>query len=327
MYPLELIQSVRLITDVCLDVAPGENVLCIVDGEENMEVTTLIAAECKAKGAEAAVVLIEPRKQSYHEPPRSVARAMEVADVVITMTFGGLMHTKARKEACAAGVKYATITVANKEHLARLNLTKEDLLQVRALTEKIVQRLTAASSAHLTTQAGTDLRMSLEGRSGVGLIPFGKKGTFCSLPAHAEAACAPIEDSVEGVAVVDGSMTGEPRLLGLVEEPFEIHFEKGRVVKISEGKDARRLKTLLDTSGDEVRTFAELGINSNHKVSKKLTGTKFDSAIAGHVHFGLGRNDHIGGNSRGNIHLDLLVTWATLLLDGNIILEDGSLKI
>ena len=327
MYPIELIQSVRLITDVCLEVGPGENVLCIVDREENMEVGTLIAAECMARGAEAAVVLIEPRKQSYHEPPRSIARAMKEAVVVITMALGNLMHTKARKEACAAGVKYATITVANKEHLSRLNLTKEDLLEVRALTEKIVERLTLASSAHLTTRAGTDLRMSLEGRSGVGLVPFGKKGSFCSLPAYAEGACAPIEDSVEGLVVVDGSMAGEPKILGLVEEPFEIRFEKGRVVRISEGKDARKLKDLLETSGGEVRTFAELGINSNHKVSKKLTGTKFDNAIAGHVHFGLGRNDHIGGNSRGNIHLDLLVTWATLLLDGNIILEDGNLKI
>jgi leucyl aminopeptidase (aminopeptidase T) len=169
--------------------------------------------------------------------------------------------------------------------------------------------------------------MSLEGRSGFGLTPFGKRGTFCGVPAYAEAACAPIEDSVKGVAVVDGNMVGEPNLQGLVEEPFEIHFEKGRIVKISEGKDARKLKNLLDSLGDEVRTFAELGVNSNHKVSKKLTGTKFDDAIAGHAHIGIGRNDHIGGASRGDTHLDLLVTWATLLLDGNSILEDGNLTI
>ena len=37
MYPLELIQGVRLITDVCLDVTPGENVLCLVDREENIK--------------------------------------------------------------------------------------------------------------------------------------------------------------------------------------------------------------------------------------------------------------------------------------------------
>jgi len=327
MYPLELIQSVRLITDVCLEIAPGENVLCIADREENMDVVTLIAAECKARGAEAAIVLIEPRKEHYHEPPRSIARAMQEADVVITMTFGSLMHTKARKEACAAGVKFSTLGAATKEYLTKLDLTREDLLEVRSLTEKIAQRLTEASSAYLTTKAGTDLRMSLKGRNGAALIPFGKRGSFCVLPDYAEAPCAPIEDSAEGVAVVDGTMVGAANFEGLVEEPFEIHFEKGRIVKISGGKDAKRLKDLLDTLEDEARTFAELGVNSNHKIPKIFTGTRIDNSIAGHVHIGLGRNDHIGGNSRGKTHLDVLVTWPTLLLDGNPILEDGNLKV
>jgi hypothetical protein len=50
-------------------------------------------------------------------------------------------------------------------------------------------------------------------------------------------------------------------------------------------------------------------------------------AVGGHVHFGIGRNDHIGGNSRAETHLDFLVTWATLILDGKPILEDGNFKI
>ena len=204
MYSLELIQCVRLITDVCLEIAPGEDVLCTADGEEKMDVMILIAAECRAKGADVALVLLEPRKQHYHEPPRSIARAMREADVVIT--YGELMHTKARKEACTAGVKFAALGGATKEYLARLNITREDLLEVRALTEKIAERLTASSSARLTNRAGTDLRMSLEGRKGIALLPFGKKGTFCVVPAYAEAPCAPIEDSVEGVAVVDGTV-------------------------------------------------------------------------------------------------------------------------
>jgi leucyl aminopeptidase (aminopeptidase T) len=325
MYPLELIQSVRLITDVCLEVAPGEDVLCTADGEDKMDVMTLIAAECRAKGADVALVLLEPRKQHYHEPPRSIARAMQEADVVIT--YGELMHTKARKDACAAGAKFAALGGATKEYLARLNITREDLLEVRALTERIAERLTAASSARLTNRAGTDLRMSLEGRKGIALLPFGKKGTFCVVPAYAEAPCAPIEDSVEGVAVVDGTMVGEANLQGLIEEPFKIYFEKGRVAKISEGKVGSRLKRLLDTAEDQARTFAELGVNSNHKIPKSLTGTRMDDAIAGHVHIGLGRNDHIGGNSRAETHLDFLVPWATLYLDGKTILEDGNLKI
>lgn len=327
MYPLEVIQAVRLITDVCLEVAPGEDVLCIADREENMEILTLIAAECRARGAEVGVVLIGPRKHHHHEPPRSVARAMREADVVIAMTFGSLVHTKARKEATDAGVKFALMGEVNKEYLVNFDLTREDLLKVRAVTEKIAQRLTSASSAHLTTRAGTNLSMSLKGREGIPLVPFGKKGTFFGVPGYAEAACPPIEDSVEGVAVVDGTMIGTADLEGVVEEPFEITFEKGRIVKISEGRDARRLKSLLDTVEEGARQFAELGVNSNPFAPKKFIGGRLDMAIAGHVHLGLGRNDMIGGNSRGENHLDLLVTWATLLLDGNPILEDGNLKI
>jgi leucyl aminopeptidase (aminopeptidase T) len=55
MYPLELIQSVRLITDVCLEISPGEDVLCTADGEERMDVMTLIAAECRAEAPIAPV--------------------------------------------------------------------------------------------------------------------------------------------------------------------------------------------------------------------------------------------------------------------------------
>lgn len=327
MYSFELIQSVRLITDVCLEIAPGENVLCITDGEEKMDVITLIAAECRARGAETAVILLEPRKAHHHEPPRCIARVMKEADVVITMAYGELMHTKARKDACAAGVKYAAVGGVTKEYLARLNLTREDLIEVRILTEKIAQRLTEASSAHLITQLGTDLRMSLEGRNGIALLPFGKKGSFCMVPAYAEAPIAPIEDSVEGIAVVDGTMVGAENFEGLVEEPFKVYFEKGRMVNISGGKDAKRLESLLDTLEDEARTFAELAVNSNPKVPKKFTGSRMDNSIAGHVHIGLGRNDHIGGKSTAEAHLDLLLTRATLILDGKPVLENGNLRI
>ncbi len=332
MYPLELIQSVRLITDVCLEVTSGENVLCIGDGEESMEVLGLIAAECKMKGAEVAVVLIEPGKEKVMdykgpEPPRPIARAMREADVVITMGRRGLMFTEAFKEATAAGVRFGTLEPVTKEYLSLLDVTKEDLLEVRGLTEKIAKRLSEASSAHLTTRAGTDLRLSLKGRDGVAILPFAKKGTFCVLPTCAEATCAPIENSVEGVAVVDGTLVGAANFVGPVQEPFQIHFEKGRIVKISGGRAGRRLENLLNTLSEEVRNFGELGVNSNHKVPKKLVGTRSDNWIAGHVHLGLGRNDHIGGKTKAEMHLDVLVTYATLLLDGNPILQDGNLKI
>jgi len=150
---------------------------------------------------------------------------------------------------------------------------------------------------------------------------------LCMVPAYAEVFVAPVEDSVEGVAVIDGNMLGAANFEGLVEEPFEIQFKKGRIVRISGGKDAKKLQTLLDGLEDEARTFAELAVNSNPKAPQQLVGMRTDNSIAGHAHIGLGRNDHIGGKSATEAHLDMLLVWPTLLLDGKPILENGKLLI
>jgi leucyl aminopeptidase (aminopeptidase T) len=327
MNPLELIRGVRLITDVCLEVAPGETVLCIADRQENLEILSLLAAECNARSAQAAVVLIEPRKHHHHEPPAPVACAMEKADTVVVMTFGSLVHTQARKRANAAGARIALMGEVTKDFLMDFDLTREELLNVRSQTEAIVERLTRADSARLITKAGTDLSMSLRGRKAVGLVPFGEKGTFFGVPGYAEAACAPIEDSAEGVALIDGATLGTSDFEALVQEPFEIKLEKGRIVSMSGGRDARRLDGLLATLEDQARVLSELGVNSNFMVPKKLRGSRLDMAVGGHIHLGFGRNDHIGGELKAENHLDLLATWATLLLDGETIVENGVLKI
>ena len=327
MNELEVIRGIRLITDVCIGVAPGEKVLCIADRQEFFETLSLLASECIARGAEAAVVLIEPRRHYYDEPPSFVAHAMEKADVVVVMAFGSLVHTEARRRANAAGVKIAIMGEVTREFLMAFDLTKKQLLKVRAQTEAIVKRLSAAKSARLVTRAGTDLSMSLAGRTAVGLVPFVAKGTFCGVPGYAEAACAPVEESVEGVAVIDGTTLGTEDFEAVVQEPYQLKFKKGRIVSISGGKDARRLEALLAGMEKGARTFAELGINSNFMVPKKLRGSRLDMAVGGHAHLGLGRNDHIGGKSKAENHLDLMMTTATLILDGKTILEEGVLKI
>jgi len=327
MNALEIIRGIRLITDVCIEVAPGEKVLCIADRQEFFETMSLLASECIARGAEAAVVLIEPRRHYYDEPPSFVTCAMEKADVAVVMAFGSLVHTEARRRANAAGVKVAIMGEVTRDFLMAFDLTREQLLKVREQTEAIVALLTKAESARLITRAGTDLSMSLDGRTAVGLVPFAAKGTFCGVPGYAEAACAPVEDSVEGVAVIDGTTLGTEDFEAVVQEPYELKFEKGRIKSISGGRDAARLEGLLAGMEEGARTFAELGVNSNFMAPKKLRGSRLDMAVGGHAHLGLGRNDHIGGKSKGENHLDLMMTRVTLILDGKTVLEEGVLKI
>jgi leucyl aminopeptidase (aminopeptidase T) len=313
---------------VCIDVRPQEKVLCIADRREFFETLTLLASECIARGAEAAVTLIEPRRHYYDEPPSFVTTAMEKADVVVVMAYGSLVHTEARRRTNAAGVKIAIMGEITREFLIAFDLTREQLLKVKEQTEALQALLTNARSARLLTKAGTDLTMSLAGRTAVALVPFAAKGTFCGVPGYAEAACPPIEDSVEGVAVIDGAtLGGNEQFEAVVQDPFELKIAKGQITDISGGRDGRRLEGLLASIEKEARTFAELGVNSNFFVPRKIRGSRLDMAIGGHIHLGFGRNDHIGGKSKANNHLDLMMTMATLILDGKTVIEEGVLKL
>ena len=86
---------------------------------------------------------------------------------------------------------------------------------------------------------------------------------------------------MEGVAVIDGTMVGMAEIEGLVEDPFEITIEKGRLVNISGGRSGKKLERLLDALGADGRQFAELGVNSNHLIANKFFGGRLDLAIAG----------------------------------------------
>ena len=66
---------------------------------------------------------------------------------------------------------------------------------------------------------------------------------------------------------------------------------------------------------------------SDFFVPKKIRGSRLDMAIGGHIHVGFGRNDHIGGETKANNHLDLMMTMATLILDGKTVIEEGVLKL
>jgi hypothetical protein len=76
-----------------------------------------------------------------------------------------------------------------------------------------------------------------------------------------------------------------------------------------------------------VHTFCQLRGNSNIKIPKKLQGSRLDIAAGGHVHMGLGQNNDIECKFNLETDLDLWVTYGMVRLNGDVILEDGVLKV
>ncbi len=196
-----------------------------------------------------------------------------------------------------------------------------DYTKVAALSSALVQRLQGTSSIHITTPLGTNLRLSVTDRrwhSDTGLF---REPGWGNIPAG-EVFVAPVEESAEGILVIDKSLPG----LAL-SEPVRIVFEHGRAVSIEGGPGAAYLEqafTSIDGQANSAwaRVIGEFGIGTNPK-ARLLGNIMTDEKVLGTIHIALGRNDMWGGNNVAPIHLDGVVSQPTVRIDDELLIDNG----
>lgn len=312
-------RAARVAIRECLAVRPGEQVLVVTD-ENKRRIGLLFQEAAKEAGAEAMMVEIIPRKTHAEEPPRPVAEMMKRVDVVIAPTTKSLSHTQARKEACEAGCRVATLPGITEEIMARG--LRANYGRIKARSEHLAPYLTRSNKIRVTSPAGTDLTFSVEGRAALadtGILHT--PGDFSNLPAG-EAYIAPVEGSAEGVLVFDGCVAQS----GILRKPVLCEMRKGYAVRIHGGRAARNLVALIEPFGKPARNLAEFGVGTNDKT--KLSGHMLeDEKVLGTVHFALGDNHTFGGKVTVASHLDGILLKPTVLLDGKPIMERGKFLI
>jgi len=100
----------------------------------------------------------------------------------------------------------------------------------------------------------------------------------------------------------------------------------GVVQRIEGGREADALRRILEPYGELGRNIAELGIGTNERAL--ITGVVLeDEKALGTVHVALGDNASMGGKVKVPVHLDGVLRWPTLEVDGEVVVEDGMLKI
>lgn len=312
-------EAARIALSSCMGLQRGESVLVVTD-EPQEEIGRAFYRVAKELGGEAMIVLMPPRSGNGVEPPASIAVAMKAADVVMMPTSKSLSHTRARKEACESGARVASMPGITAEMMARTLVA--DYQGVALVNARIAKVLTEGKRAHLTSPAGTDLTMSLEGRAGdpdSGI--YREKGIFGNLPAG-EVYTAPLEGTAEGLLVIDGAMSG----VGIVDAPIRMKVEKGYAVSIEGGESAKKLLQLIEVHGKDARNIAELGIGTNPRAI--LTGLVLeDEKVLGTAHVAIGNNATFGGVVNVPSHLDGILLKPTLEVDGIFILKEGELLI
>jgi leucyl aminopeptidase (aminopeptidase T) len=313
----EMVDTARSLLKQNMALKAGEELLVIVD-ETTLTIGKALFEAGEQLQAKAMLLQMQPTGRSGAEPSKTVAKAMATADVVIAATSDSLSHTKARREASAAGVRIATMP-GIKEEMFKGGAMQADYAQVAALARKLAQKLTVAKEA-VVEKDGCRLTMSLEERQGAACTGMcQEKGDFGNLPAG-EAFIAPMEGTAEGTVIIDGSFAG----LGELAGPLKLTFSRGQLVEV-EGLDKERL---LDLLGDNplARNLAELGIGTNE--GARIIGVVLeDEKVYGTIHLALGSNDGFGGNVAAGIHVDGIIMNPDLYLDGEHVLGGGKILI
>jgi leucyl aminopeptidase (aminopeptidase T) len=233
-------------------------------------------------------------------------------------------HSNARKQATAANVSYFYIPDLMNEELLNLNIQSPDLIHIKERTLALAQMVSEADKARVTSPAGTDLEIDIQGRPGLALQPiYSAPGHFAIVPFYSEVACAPCEGRALGTVVVDGSIVGLSGLNGVVSDPIRWRVVEGRVVEVQGGREASVLAKDLPELGENADCLAELGIGTNFKMRDVLVGNRRDNAIFGHVHLALGRNTDLGGQQWSPIHADFMTRNVKLELDGKPVIDQG----
>ena len=248
------------------------------------------------------------------------------ADVVIDLTVEGLMHAKDTARILRSGARIMTVSNEHPDILCRLvpDPTMRDT--VRAA----VARCREAQEMCVTSNAGTDLTVAMEGAATVGVWGYtDRPGTLAHWPGG-------LVVSFPKAGTVNGRLVFRPGDVNLTfkryfESAVTVTLEQDYVTQITgEGADARLMQAYFEGFGEReayATSHVGWGLNSAARYEAlamydkaDLNGTEM-RALAGNFLYSTGANEFAGRFTRG--HFDLPMMGCDILLDGAHVVREG----
>ena len=327
--PKELRGDAELVVDVCMSVEK-EDVVTIICDDAHRPQADAVARVAVERGA---FPVIANNQQQVRRgladltfpmaPPRNLHQAMVSSDEIIIITnlewANRFAHVSAVRESCANNAKIASV----EEGMGAWNLSKDQILEATDRARAAIQVLKGHKRCRVTSPAGTDVSVSIEGRPALEVTPIKQRGQMMGpVPLWAEVAFAAVEDQTKGKIVVDGVMLGVG-LQGQVQDPIIWTVQNGRVVKIDGGQEATRLaEATRGVEGADV--IGEFAFGTSEK---SPFGSPSEKGRLGTVHFAMGDNHNAypGGQNVSKLHLDGVSLNMSLMIEdtGQYIVKDG----
>ena len=316
-------RGAEILVRTCAGVADGESVVVVTD-QERMPIALALTEELESVGAMPSLVVPPPRSIDNEEPGPLVAAALLDADVVFLPVSLAMAHTRSVRDAIGAGARVLSMT-AFTERMMREGGLFTDFAARRPTCLELAGRLTEGSRLRVTTLAGTDLSMSLEGVIGNSHACLLDGPGFSAVP-NIEANCAPTQASADGVFVCDGSIPYYG--IGVIREPVTFRVEAGFVSSIDGGDQARLLADLLAAQDDKwVYNLAQFAFGLNPDCVEFTGEMLNDEGIDGTVHVGIGTSANLGGTVSAKTHFDAICTEPTVWIDDEVVVRDGTVEV
>jgi leucyl aminopeptidase (aminopeptidase T) len=298
----------------CMAVRSDESVLIVTDDKAIDEAAIFFEA---AKQFTKNVTLITMPAGTEHaqEPLPEVASLMKQYTVALLVTTCSLSHTQARKAACVAGTRIASMPTITHEMILRT--LPIDYTEIAELSTQVATLQTAGSAVHITSPRGTDLQFSINGRTAIadtGVL--NNSGDFGNLPAG-EAFIAPVEGTANGTIVFDGCFADIK-----LDQPITVIVKNGHATDITGGEAARVLVNKLAAVGKDGYNIAEFGIGTN-KTARLNDNLLEVEKVYGTCHIALGNNATFGGEVDVPFHSDGVILKPTIEIDNKQVIKSG----
>lgn len=250
--------------------------------------------------------------------------------LVLDLTVEGLLHAPELPAILRAGSRVMMVSDEHPEALARLVPRAGDDAPVKAA----VRRLRSAREMRVTSAAGTDLTVAMEGASTAGVWGWtDRPGTVAHWPGEVVVSF-PRAGSVNGTLVLDA---GDINLTfkRYLEAPVRLTLVDDHVTAIEgAGTDAelmrRYLSAFADIEGNRSSyAVSHVGWGLNPRArwealamyGRRDTNGTEQRCAAGNFLFSTGANEFAGRFTEG--HFDIPVRGCTIALDGGVVVRDG----
>lgn len=309
-----------------LDLSPDEPVLVVSDAATRRCAEAFLAAAARY-GCPVEHYRLPEDSRPLKKMPADMAALPGDATVVVNAIIGDEREIPFRMEWILKLEAIPGLRMGHSpgitDEMMEAGALKVDYAAMQARAARLHEAFAGAVSAHISTTAGTDLRLDLQDRRLVDDLKA-VPGAGANLPCG-EVYCCPVEDGAHGTLVIDGCFGAH----GVVPAPVRMTIRDGRVTDLTcdDPHTLHQVTALLDTD-EGARTIAELGIGLNE--GARLTDRMLEAEKALETaHIAFGSNQGMpGGRNISDTHIDYLFRKPTIVVtdeagEERVLLQDG----